>query len=36
MIEPHGNWATKDAELDTAPNTPPCILIILIAARWLP
>src|ERR1700722_15289080 len=32
----HGSAATSAAERDTAPNTPPCILTILIAARWLP
>jgi hypothetical protein len=26
----------KSAEVATAPNTPPCILTILIAAAWLP
>ncbi len=34
--DPHGSFSTKALEFDTAPNTPPCILIILIAARWLP
>ena len=32
----HGRFSTKFFELDTEPNTPPCILTILIAARWLP
>ena len=32
----HGRFSTKLLELDTEPNTPPCILTILIAARWLP
>ena len=32
----HGNCLTSAAEFETAPKTPPCILIILIAARWLP
>src|SRR5262249_40572824 len=27
---------TKTSEFETAPNPPPCILIILMAARWLP
>ena len=31
-----GRQPMKVAEFDTAPKTPPCILIILIAARWLP
>ena len=26
----------RSPELDTVPNTPPCILIILMAARWFP
>ncbi len=34
--EAHGRFSKKLFELDTEPNTPPCILIILIAARWLP
>src|SRR3954453_5489099 len=28
--------STTAADRDTAPNTPPCIFTILIAARWLP
>src|ERR1700722_16850067 len=32
----HGSAATSAAERDAAPNTPPCILTILIAAKWLP
>ncbi len=31
--EAHGRFSKKLFELDTEPNTPPCILIILIAAR---
>ena len=31
--EAHGRFSTKLFELDTEPNTPPCILTILIAAR---
>src|SRR5918993_5745170 len=31
----HGRLSTKVALSDTAPNTPPCILTILIAASWL-
>src|SRR5580704_11479516 len=32
----HGRFSTKLLESATEPNTPPCILTILIAARWLP
>ena len=31
-----GSASTQRVEFDTAPNTPPCILTILSAARWLP
>src|SRR5260221_300751 len=32
----HGSRSTTEAERAMAPNTPPCIVTILIAARWLP
>src|SRR6478609_3880791 len=32
----HASASTNSLELATAPNTPPCILIILIACSWLP
>src|SRR5438874_8240628 len=32
----HGSASMSMVDVATAPNTPPCILIILIAARWLP
>ncbi len=32
----HGIASMKGFDEPTAPNTPPCIVTILIAARWLP
>ena len=35
-LDRHAIASMKAAEFDTAPNTPPCILIILMAWSWLP